>query len=447
MNNKILKNMKRVFLSLVLIVLPLHLVDAQVNVSEAFQKTIKKIAKEQVKKEVVNWVGKQDVVLGIVARDLITQLIDNGNDQRAILKSTANVTTTMLYLAGVRKLVEESVEKNPEVIDSARQHGFSKEEFVGYSALYYYFSERLKYKLYVSSEILKMQNIKNTIESLRLKDGKKWVVEFSKYVTPLKHGEKYWWLDVRFLEYAQYGFSKLLIEPKTFAVSVESAKVSLSSSVKNFDFNSIDGIKLLKRIAENLIQANTGSFRANVFVLDKFLLDTQPPEATNLIARTDTVINNILAEPFNNLIQTCDLGFVDAENAKDVILSIVRQLLEEWMNAASRSGWKFEYTFSLGGTYLNSYSRSVDFTILDQFRLVRRWESVSAYAFIGGVFDPIIKNTVYKEGIKVYLVGVGAQYSNFHINLVLGIPYTDLKGEYGKGISVGYAIPIFDLFE
>jgi hypothetical protein len=441
--------MKRILLPLMLSFSILCSLNAQVNVSEAFQKTIKKIAKEQVKKEVVNWVGKQDVVLGIVARDLITQLIDNGNDQRAILKSTANVTTTMLYMAGVRKLIEDSLKVHAEVIDSAKQHGFSKDELIAYSALYYYFSERLKYKLYVSSEILKMQNIKNTIEGLKLKDGKKWVTEFSGFLTRLKHNEKdrYLWLDVRVLEFAQFGFSKLLIEPKAFIASVESAKVSLSSSVKDTNFNSIDGVKLLKRIAEYLIQANTGSFKANVFVLDKSLLDTQPLDAANLIARTDTVINNILAEPFNNLIQTSDLGFVDAENAKDVILSIVRQLLEEWMNAVSRSGWKFEYTFSLGGTYLNNYSSSIDFTILDQFRLVRRWESVSAYAFIGGVFDPIIKNTVYKEGIKVYLVGVGAQYSNLHINLVLGIPYTDLKGEYGKGVSLGYAIPIFDVFE
>jgi hypothetical protein len=423
--------------------------DAQVAVSDAFQKTIKKIAKEQIKKEVVNWVSKQDVVLGIVARDLITQLIDNGNDQRAILKSTANITTTMLYMAGVKRLVEESLMENAEVIDSARQYGFSKDELVGYTALYYYFSERLKYKLYVSSEILKMQNVKNTIESLRLKDGRKWTVELSKNITRLKHNEKekYLWLDVRVLEFVQFGFSKLLIEPKTFVASVESAKVSLSSLVGDSSWNAIHGVNLLKRVAEDLVDAYKSSYTASVFVLDKSLLDTQPLESSTFIARNDTVINNILAEPFNNLIQTGDYGFVDVENAKDVVLSIVRQLIEGWINTASRSGWKFEYTFSLGGTYLNSYSRSVDFTILDQFRFVRHWESFSAYAFMGGIFDPIIKNTIYKEGIKVYLVGIGAQYSNFHINIVLGIPYTNLKGEYGKGVSVGYVIPIFDVFE
>ena len=56
----------------------------QVNVSEAFQNTLKKVAKERVKEDVISWITEQDVIGGIVGRDLIAQLLD-GKDEATLL--------------------------------------------------------------------------------------------------------------------------------------------------------------------------------------------------------------------------------------------------------------------------------------------------------------------------------------------------------------------------
>jgi hypothetical protein len=110
----------------------------QVNVSEAFQNTLKKIAKERIKMDVISWVTKQDVISGIIARDLIGQVLD-GKDEATLLRSTTNVVTTMLFLGGIKKHVEQLVDENPEVVEQVSSAGWNRQQLVGYSCLYYYY--------------------------------------------------------------------------------------------------------------------------------------------------------------------------------------------------------------------------------------------------------------------------------------------------------------------
>jgi molybdopterin-binding protein len=437
-----------------LLILPFIMIQSihgQVAVSDAFQNTIKKISKDRIKSEIVEWIGKQDIVTGIIAKDLITQLIDNGKNEEAVLKSTANVTVTMLYLGGIKKIADECLKEHPELIDSSRIYGWTSNDLVAYTALYYYYSERIKYNLYVSSEILKMQNVKAKVENLRTKEGQKLPAVVARFISNIKRrkdGSNYYWLDVRVIEFIQLNFSKLMLEHAAYRASVDSTMISLRAVLKDSMLQDVSGIMFLKKTVSDMIRAYQLSYKSNnIFVLDKALLGGNDTVAARLAASSANDINNILAEPFNSLIQSSEYSFVDIEGAKKTIMSVVRQLLEQWINESKQSGWKFEYSFSLGGTYFSNYSQSIDFTVIDQLRYVEHWENSALYAFVGGFFDPLIKNTIYKDGVKVYLTGIGYQYSNMHIDMILGIPYTDLKGKYGAGVSVGYELPIFDVFQ
>lgn len=424
---------------------------SQVTISDAFQNTLKKISKERVKNEIVEWISKQDIIVGIVSKDLITQLIDNGKNEEAVLKSTANVTATMLYLGGIKRIAESFLEEHKELIDSAKIYGLNQIELIAYTALYYYYSERIKYNLYVSSEILKMQNVKTTIANLQTKEGQLLPAVFGRFISKIKHGseaKELIWLDVRVLEYVQLNFTKLLLDPSNYRASVESTLISLRSVVKDTSLTNTTGMRFLKETSQNLIDAYQKSYKVNAFfILDKSLLDNDNVEIERILSLKSDDVNNILAEPFNNLIQSSEYSFVDMDGAKKVLVSIVRQLLEQWISGSKQSGWKWEYKFALGGTYFTNYTQSIDFTVVDQLRFIRNWESSSIYIFVGGFFDPLIKNTIYKDGVKVYLTGIGYQYSSISFNIVLGIPYTDLKGKYGNGISLGYEVPIFDVLE
>jgi hypothetical protein len=443
----------RVFSKFIFIILFIisQILCGQVTVSDAFQNTLKKISKERVKNEIIDWISKQDILVGIVSKDLITQLIDNGKNEEAVLKSTANVTATMLYLGGIKRIAESFLEEHIELVDSSKKSGLNQNELIAYTALYYYYSERIKYNLYVSSEILKMQNIKTTIANLQTKEGQLLPAVFGRYISKIKHGseaKELIWLDVRVLEYIQLNFTKLLLDPTNYRVSVESTLISLRSVVKDTSLTNTTGMRFLKETSQNLIEAYQKSYKVNsFFILDKSLLDNDNVEIERILTLKSDDVNNILAEPFNNLIQSSEYSFVDMDGARKVLVSIVRQLLEQWINGSKQSGWKWDYKFALGGTYFSNYSQSIDFTILDQLRFEKNWESSSFFIFVGGFFDPLIKNTIYKGGVKVYLAGIGYQYSGISLNIVLGIPYTDLEGKYGNGLTVGYEVPIFDAVE
>ena len=188
----------------------------QVNVSEAFQNTLKKVAKERVKEDVISWITEQDVIGGIVGRDLIAQLLD-GKDEATLLRSTTNVVSTMLFPRGYQSVQSKKlVQENPDVIEQARSAGWTKEQLIGYSCLYYYFSERIKYKLYVSPEILKMSQEKSRIESFKTSSGRKWTVVVSGRLIRARREDKNLSVDVRILEYVDASLWSLISDREKY---------------------------------------------------------------------------------------------------------------------------------------------------------------------------------------------------------------------------------------
>lgn len=439
---------------------------AQVNFSDQFEKTVKKISKEKIKNEVVNWITEQDPVTGIVARDLISQVIDNAKDEKAILKGTANVMTTMLFIGGVKRHVSRLVDEYPSLLAQADSVGWNREELIAYSSLYFYYSERLKYHLYVSKSILEMKQENQSIESFRVLDTvaqseRKWTVKMSSELVALRRNPEApdISLDVRALEFVQYCFSGILVEKGRARVFIDSALQSLKSTYRDSRehehlqfierLESRDGVVgVLEALFKGYLNAYKSSYVANTFyVLNKANVN---PGAGNTEKGGETPeLNNVLADPFGALITSARYEYVDPEQTSRIIQSIVRELIEIWISKGKQGGWKIEYVFALGGTAFAGGSKAqVDFTVLDQVRIVHHWESSSIYAFAGGFFDPIVKNTLYKEGLKLYLAGIGCQFGNTSFSLDAGVPYSDLKSEnFRYGVSVGYEIPITDVFD
>jgi len=217
---------------LFLLVLTTSSLFCQVNVSDAFQNTLKKIAKEQVKKKVIFWVTERDVVGGIVGRDLIAQLLD-GKDRTTLLHSTTNVVSTMLFLGGIKMYIDSLVDKNPEIVGQAKSVGWSREQLVGYSCLYYYYSERIKYNLYVSPEIRKMSEEKNRIELFQTTSTKKWTTIVAGRLISARRVEKNISVDVRVLEFYEREFMGSYLGQRAVSVIIRIEFQFVAEDVRN----------------------------------------------------------------------------------------------------------------------------------------------------------------------------------------------------------------------
>ena len=441
-------------------------VSAQVTVSDAFQKTVKKISQERIKNEVIDWITQNDPVTGIIARDLITQVIDNHNDEKTLLKSTANVMTTMLFIGGIKKHLLPIVEQYPDILKQAANVDWDQQKLIAYSALYIYYSERIKRHLYVSKAVMEMKAEKHEIESFMVFDSSKnqnvkWTSIISREFIKLRGtGDNLnLALDVRALEFVQYCFTEILTNEDNAAAKIDSALLSLKASydmqgdnkfskaIENLQ-QTTGAIDVLQTLFEKYISAYKESDNKGMY----FVLDKKRLVSSIVIEKTDSVstsLDNALADPFNSLISSAKYSYVDPSQSKQIITGIARELIENWITKAHQDGWKFEYTFSLAGTMFFGGSKvQMDFTVLDQFRFARHWESSTFYLFAGGIFDPILKNTIYKTPINLYLTGIGYQIGNTSLSLDAGIPYSDFElSNFRFGLSFGYEIPVSDLFD
>lgn len=127
----------------------------------------------------------------------------------------------------------------------------------------------------------------------------------------------------------------------------------------------------------------------------------------------------------------------------------MRELLNSWIHQARQDGWRFDYAVSLSSTALHhGPDTSLDFTVLDQIRLVKYFETTRVFAYLGGFLDPLLKNTVDKSSDKVYLSGVGFGWQSVFVALSAGIEYPNVAIKNTRiALSFGYEIPIGDVLE
>jgi hypothetical protein len=68
--------------------------------------------------------------------------------------------------------------------------------------------------------------------------------------------------------------------------------------------------------------------------------------------------------------------------------------------------------------------------------------------YVGGFLDPILKNTINKDGAKVYLTGAGFGWGPAYITVSAGIEYPNVVLKNTRfGVSCGYEIPVTDLLD
>ena len=423
----------------------------QINVSETFQKTLKKIAKEKIKTEVIAWIAKQDPTSGIIARDLIAQLIDGKNEQ-TLLRSTTNVVATSMFLCGIKNRVNELIDSTQEVIDQGISVGWTREQLVAYSSLYYYYSERLKYHLYVSPEILKMSQEKSKIESFISKDDRKWTTIVSGKLIGLRRIKKDISMDVRFLEAMDNALWVLISDREHYSIRIDSMYASLLHAYpKDSNFH-----ELLSTLD---ISAKQGKFVESLFDIYKKNYDVAQSNisvfstVSNQLSRDSSIKesfpSNILINAYGNLVYVAHYEFVNQEQMCVAILEGVKNLLDFWMTKGREDGWKLDYMFSLAGTgYGGSGSNTIDFTILDQVRFVKNYETTKIFIYCGGFFDPLLKSTVNKSGPKYYLIGGGWGWNSTYIAVSGGIEYPDIViRNIRMAITIGYEVPVSDLLD
>ncbi len=400
--------------SLALTLLSISTSLGQINVSETFQKTLKRIAKEKVKTEVISWVTTQDPIKGIIARDLIAQVLD-GKDETTLLRSTTNVVTTMMFLGGIKQHVEKLVDSTAGILDQAKSAGWNRGQLVAYSCLYYFYSERLKNNLYVSPEILKMSEEKSRIESFKSEGDRKWTVIVSGKLVSLRRTDKDLSVDVRVLEVLDRSLWLLLSNRAHFTAH--------SDSIVQSFFSAFESDRTLNQaITELIYTAKPGSLLLNLFQLYQRAYEkTYGVHRIFSMAQREAIDDkslgsNSLVRVYSNLVATAQYEFVDHEQARSTVVGLVRDLLEHWMSESRRDGWKVDYVFSLAGTGIRGHGNtSVDFTVLDQIRFVRHFETSRFFVYFGGFFDPLFKTTINKTGAKMYLTGLGVGWHSAYL--------------------------------
>ena len=442
---------------LILLVLLTPNLLGQVNVSEAFQNTLKKVAKERVKEDVISWITERDVIGGIIGRDLIAQLLD-GKDEATLLRSTPNVVSTMLFLGGIKAYVKKLVEENPDVVEQAQSAGWTKEQLIGYSCLYYYYSERIKYRLYVSPEILKMSQEKSRIESFKTSDNK-WTAVVSGGLIRVRRQDKNLSVDVRILEYVDGSLWTLISDREKYFSNFET---NLSSLLQMYETD-----RGSRELIIALVDTATGhksieklfSLFENYFdtsyAVDRVFSTTggESSKEKGVNQKTDSTsknnTTNLLVSAYSGMVSTAQYAFVNQEQYKPIVLGTVKDLVNYWILQARQNGWRFDYALSLSATVMRrDQNTNLDFTVLDQIRFVNYYESCRVFAYLGGFLDPLLKNTINKSGEKVYLSGLGFGWKSVFVAVSAGIEYPDVALKNTRfAVSFGYEIPITDMLE
>lgn len=404
---------------------------SEIGTSKAFEQVVERLIKENIKQTVLS---SFDPMAGIIAADLIEQSI-NGTDKSEIVKSAIDVGFTMTYLYAISREIDSLVNRYPEVLTQAKNMGFDKEELISYSCLYFYYSEKIKYKYIISPEINRLSKQKLFIKTLKTKSGEEWVTLISKTLIKKRRDQGRYIYDVRLNEFIRFGTKECLFSPDSAKVRLTQAWVG---TVKKFKG---EGSKIQTMIGK--VDSST-----DIYAITNKVFDLYQKAYKNSLVDTSNFDSNIL----ESIKCILDQQYYKKEELTEYIFQTVTLRLEDLLNQASKKKKGFHYIVSLAGTiYQNptsSDSLRMDFTILDQIRYQIQTKTGIYFVYFGGFIDPILKNTIYKEGIKLYQVGLGWQNGDIFLSLNAGLPYPEFNPkDITAGISVGYEIPLSQLIK
>jgi len=427
--------MKKIF-ALVLFLLLVGVASAQqVAVSDVFKKTVEKVARKKMKTQVINYITKQDLITGIAASDMIGQIIDSHQDEEKVIRAIINVVTTRLFIGNIRDQISAIIDTQPDILINAREFGWNRSKLEIYSSLYYYYCERMKNHLYISPYIMEMALEKNKIEALKISDTK-WTVLVSKNL--VREKRKNITLDIRSLEFFQFLIGEMYFRREGYQNRIDST-INILADIFPGSRQWADSIAFMRK-GKPFYKFH----RDFVNLMAKSIYGDKPGFSEN--EEYGVSIKDYFA-PLLNIIISTQYELIDPEELRTKTVQTVIQMLENWLNKAKQGGMKMEYIFSLAATGLaGPENGSVDFTVLDQARYVFHQNNYSGFIYAGGFLDPIIKNTVYKDGSKYYLAGLGAQYKSFYLTISGGLPYTNIRAKNARvGLTLGYEIPVWDI--
>jgi hypothetical protein len=406
------------------------LIIGEVNTSESFKKIAENIIKENIKQTILKTF---DPISGIIAADLIEQAV-NGMDKTEITKSAIDVAYTLAYLYAIRPEIELLLSQHPEILKQAENMGYKKEQLIGYSCLYFYYSEKIKYNYIISPEIIRLSKQKSFISALQINTGKKWVSLIAGELVKKRREQNKYIYDIRLNEFIRYSTKVLLIYP-------DSTKTQIPFAIKNLvnQYHDDEKEKIQKIVGKIDSTINIYTASQNVFNLYNQQFKKNKADTTSF----ESDILNAITVIFNQ-------QYFNKAEISENIFQTVTMILNDFLNKGLKNKKGLQYIISLAGTiYPNpafSDTTRLDFTVLDQIRYQVNRKSGIYFIYLGGFVDPILKSTIYKKGTKLYQAGLGWQNGNIYFTINAGMPYPEFKArDISAGISIGYEIPLSQL--
>lgn len=401
--------------------------------SELFVNTVKRLVRKKVKENVLKTMPP---LTSVIAADLIEQVI-NGSSRDAVAKSAMDVGIMMVFMHAVRQRIVLMVDEHPELIDSAGTYGFNREQFIGYSCLYYYYSERMKYGFCVSKEILRLSEEKKRIDSIKTKNNKKWIPLLSKELITLRRKNFKYIYDVRINELLRYAVAAVIdkkeLTEKNLAKVVESTFDEFRKKEKEALYDHYG-------LSDESVSGDPLAVTITFF---------REYEASFKNAFTDTLqIETVLFQPLRTLFHH---QYQEPDRITDNFYQAAFYLMEQMLKRVERKKHGFEYIVSLAGSVLadtDVMDFNSEFFILDQFRYYIAVGDFRLFVFTGGFLDPIIRTISEEDDTHTYLTGAGVQFKKTFIAAGCGIPYPEFGGNSLKvHLTIGYEIPIREIFE
>jgi hypothetical protein len=403
---------------------------SQAEFSSAFKQTVETIAKDHTRKTVIDWLTEQDPVLGIIGRDLIGQII-NSADQDELVYSLTDVLTTSLFIYNLQSYIKPLLKQNPQILSQAEILGWNEQELLAYSSLYFYFSERLKYNLFITPYIFELQDEKDKIEALKL-GSKKWRTVVSRELVVQRradHAE----IDVRLFNIFQAALNHYL-RSKEIKFSVNETLLNKLKNEYVGDINlswvkaidSQDAVKISATMLTLLYKnVNRDKKQSRSFSIEQI---------------------NELVRPYLNLVSENNLSTMRTAAFKQQAIQVVKSSFGKWLEKYQSDQFRFDYSFMLASNYIGKDDK-VRFVVQDQVRFGYFWKNAGLFLYVSGVIDPLLQEA-FSEDKKYYLSGLGYSYSGFNLSLGAAIPYTNFdKKNIRPSILLAYELALTEYLD
>jgi hypothetical protein len=403
---------------------------SQVEFSSAFKQTVETIAKDHTRKAVINWLTEQDPVLGIIGRNLIGQII-NSADQDELVYSLTDVLTTSLFIYNLQSYIKPVLRQNPQILSQAELMGWNEQELLGYSSLYFYFSERLKYNLFITPYIFELQDEKNKIESLKL-GNKKWRTVVSRGLV-VKRRAGHADIDVRVFNIFQAAMNHYLRNTEIKFLVNDSLLNKLKKEYAG-DMN-LSWVKAID--SKNVVKISATMLTLLYKNVNRDKKETRSFSIEQI---------NELVRPYLNLISENNLSTMRTTVFKRQAIQVIKSSFGKWLEKYQSDQFRFDYSFMLASNYIGKDDK-VRFVVQDQVRFGYFWKSSGLFLYISGVIDPLFQEA-FSEDKKYYLSGLGYSYSGFNLSLGAAIPYTNFdKKNIRASFILAYELPLTEYID